>query len=71
VSSVGREVEGVDILFVTRELVKDALAGNVPDLGLSVMLGIAHLQVQLTRIILSSAPVARNLPLGLKQTLLM
>ena len=32
VTSVRREVERVDVLFVARELVKDALGGNVPDL---------------------------------------
>jgi hypothetical protein len=32
VTSIGSEVERVDVLFVTRELVKDALGGNIPDL---------------------------------------
>jgi hypothetical protein len=32
VTTIGGEVERVNVLFVARELVEDALAGNVPDL---------------------------------------
>jgi len=33
VTAVRCEVEGVDVLLVARELVKNALASNVPDLN--------------------------------------
>lgn len=69
--SIPGKVERVNILFVAGELVLDCAAGNVPDL-VSVSSGCLHVSRQKhTLMTLSSAPVARYCPLGLKQTLRM
>jgi hypothetical protein len=65
-SPISAEVQRVDLLHVALEKVADALLLDVPDLGVSWRKGLL-----LTLIWRSSAPVARNLPSGLKQMLRM
>jgi hypothetical protein len=72
VAAVGGEVEGVDVLVVTGEAVADGFGGDVPDL--IVCVSCVYLTIvcdELTLMILSSAPVAKYLPSGLKHTLRM
>ena len=70
--AVTSEIKRIDVLFMTGEGVLDCLCGNVPDLIATVsslVRGESELAGRLTRICLSSAPVARYFPSGLKQTL--
>jgi hypothetical protein len=69
VSAVAREVEGVDVLFVAGEGVADSLGLDVPNLVRLLETKSICTCDQLTLINLSSAPVARSLPSGLKHTL--
>ena len=68
--SIGGEIKRVDFLLVTIKNVADALLCDIPDLGhMSVGNQETPESRWRTRICLSSAPVARYLPSGLKQTL--
>ena len=70
-AAIGSEVKRVNVLLVASKLVQDALGSNFPDLFDFVRQAMfSEKSGKLTRIILSSAPVARYLPSGLKQTLL-
>ena len=70
--AVAREVERIDVLFVAGELMLDLAAGNIPHLHRkSAIIQVKAELMKLTRMTLSSAPVARYWPLGLKHTLLM
>lgn len=73
VSAVRGEVKRINVLVVAGELVADLLGGNIPNLRylLARKLRAHPTRIELTRMILSSAPVARKRPSGLKQTLLM
>jgi hypothetical protein len=69
--AVAGEVQRVDVLLVAGELMLDRTAGDVPDLvHVSVAAIVVFSCSKHTLITLSSAPVARYCPLGLKQTLL-
>jgi hypothetical protein len=69
-TTVTCKVKGVDVLIMAGESVADGARGNVPDLVKLASLLPQHGR-QHTLINLSSAPVARYLPSGLKHTLLM
>lgn len=76
VDAVAGEVERIDVLLVAGELVANLALFDVPDLlsrepRFSVCSNTNDLMDGLTRMILSSAPVARYLPSGLKHTLRM
>jgi hypothetical protein len=68
---VAGEIERVDVLVVTGERGADLSLLDVPDLDELVCARKPPTRTKLTLISLSSAPVARYLPSGLKQTLLM
>jgi hypothetical protein len=70
-ASVAGEIERVNVLIVTGERGANLSLLDIPDLGESVLARKPSTKTKLTLINLSSAPVARYLPSGLKQTLLM
>lgn len=73
VSSIRGIVEGIDVLLMAPEFVPDLAGIDFPDLWRSVNID-TRLRVKtriLTRITLSSAPVAKKIPSGLKHTLRM
>ena len=71
VSAVTREIERVDVLFVTGKDVPDFLGLDIPNLARLLDTTNICIYDQHTLINLSSAPVARSLPSGLKHTLRM
>jgi hypothetical protein len=70
-SAVTREIEGVDVLFVTGKGVTDLPVLDIPNLARLLDTNSVGIYDEHTLINLSSAPVARSLPSGLKHTLRM
>lgn len=69
--AIAGEVKGINVLVMASELVLNSSGRNIPDLDQLVECTMLSLKKRLTLITLSSAPVARYAPLGLKHTLLM
>ncbi len=69
-STIASEIQRVNVLLVSGEGVPDGALLDIPDLDGSVH-ALDKTGKKPTRINLSSAPVARNRPSGLKQTLRM